>query len=61
VPLTWTCLVHKGIVLTYGVILFAQWYRLNDTEARPATVQEVFENAYQLVYSRRALENVVCA
>lgn len=52
--------MQERLTLTHSVILL-QWYRLNDTEARPATVQEVFENAYQLVYSRRALENVVCA
>lgn len=58
-------IVHEGTLNTGHYWCFCkwkgQWYRLNDAEARPVSVRDVaMEKAYQLVYSRDALENVVC-
>lgn len=59
-------IVHEGTLNTGHYWCFCkwkgQWYRLNDAEARPVSVREVAaEKAYQLVYVRDALENVVCS
>ncbi|CAO1624489.1 unnamed protein product [Sympodiomycopsis kandeliae] len=57
-------IVHEGTLNTGHYWCFCkwqdQWYKMNDTDARPAKVEEVFENAYQLMYVRSSLENVVC-
>ncbi|CAO1632853.1 unnamed protein product [Parajaminaea phylloscopi] len=58
-------IVHEGSLNTGHYWCFCkwkgQWYRLNDAEARPVSVREVaMEKAYQLVYVREALENVIC-
>lgn len=58
-------IVHEGTLNTGHYWCFCkwqdQWWKLNDGEARPAKISEVFKDAYQLVYVRTSLENVVCA